>query len=61
MHYQNIFVYGRQAPKIAISGYNEAYHSQDITVKDIYVNGKKAKPEDLEISIDAFAKNIRIE
>lgn len=59
--YKNIFVYGRQTPKISICGYNETYHSQDITIKDIYINGKKSKPKDLEIHVDDFAKNIRIE
>ena len=60
--FENINVYGFQPIKLAFLGYDENHKTSNITIRNIYKNGKLIKEIPSEdIYVNEFAENIKIE
>ncbi|MBR5308411.1 MAG: hypothetical protein IKU43_06545 [Clostridia bacterium] len=59
--FENINLYGRQTPKLIFKGSDEEHKCSDITVKNIFQNGKKIEITDFYTEINEFTENIVIE
>lgn len=59
--FEDIFLTGRQRPRLKFQGCDEIHGCHDIVVKNLYHNGKKLISEqDFELEKDEFCQNIRI-
>lgn len=56
-HFNNIRLYGKQKPQIVISGHSHEYNSENITIENLYWNGKKIVGDEY-IKADKYSKNI---
>ena len=59
--FENINLFGRQTPKLIFKGFDSEHMSTDITVKNIFQNGKKLQKSDFYTEINEFTENIVIE
>lgn len=59
--FENIRYYGRHKLTFKFNGYNEEYRCEDITIKNIFVNGRPLREEDFTLTIGDFCKNIKVE
>ena len=60
--FEDIYISGRQKPRFSFKGYSEEYNSSDITIRNIYQNGRKlSDPDDYTLEIDAYCRNITVE
>ena len=60
--FENIRLYGRQQPCLQFIGYDETHLTENITVKNLYWNGKLVKSlDEVKYSANEFTGNIRLE
>ena len=60
--FENIHLYSRQQPFLHFIGYDETHLTENITVKNLYWNGKLVRSlDEVKYSANAFTKNIRLE
>ena len=59
--YKNIYLYGRQMPKIKISGYDKEHQCENIIISDLYWNDKKIENiNDIQFECNEYCHNIQI-
>ncbi|MBR6765562.1 MAG: hypothetical protein IKM06_03665 [Clostridia bacterium] len=56
--FENIRLYSRQKPTFNFEGYDEAYKTKDILIKNIYWNGRLLK-EISDVKVNQFVENIK--
>lgn len=60
--FENIYIVGEKKPKFLFKGFSREFNSKNITVKNIYGNGKKlTSSDDYTLVVDEFCENIVIE
>ena len=59
--FENINLYGRQTPNLFFKGGDVTHKCSDITVKNIFQNGKKLNKSDFYTETNEFTENIIIE
>lgn len=59
--FENIRCFGRQKIKFSFGGHNDEYCSEDIIVRDIFVNGKPLREGEYDLILRDFARNITVE
>lgn len=59
--FENINLFGRQTPKLIFKGFDSDHMCTDITVKNIFQNGKKLEMPDFYTEINEFTENIIID
>ena len=60
LFFENIHVFGAEKLKFVFSGYDEDHMTSDVTVKDVYLDGKPITTEDYELKQNEFCRNILI-
>ena len=53
-------MFGAEKLKFVFSGYDEDHMTSDVTVKDVYLDGKPITTEDYELKQNEFCRNILI-
>lgn len=60
--FENVHLYSRQQPYLQFIGYDETHLTENITVKNLYWNGKLIKSlDEVKYAANEFTKNIRLE
>ena len=60
--FENVHLYSRQQPFLHFIGYDETHLTENITVKNLYWNGKLIKSlDEVKYAANEFTKNIRLE
>ena len=58
--FENIRVFGAKKLKFVFSGYDENHATSDVTIKDVYLDGKLMGADDYELKQNEFCRNILI-
>ena len=59
--FENVNLFGRQTPKLIFKGFDAEHMCTDITVRNIFQNGKKLELKDFYTEINEFTENVIIE
>ena len=59
--FENVNLFGRQTPKLIFKGFDAEHMCTDITVRNIFQNGKKLEMSDFYTEINEFTENIIID
>ncbi|MBE6705324.1 MAG: hypothetical protein E7583_08685 [Ruminococcaceae bacterium] len=59
--FENVNIFGRQTPKLIFKGFDAEHMCTEITVRNIFQNGKKLEMKDFYTEINEFTENVIIE
>ena len=58
--FENINYTGRHKPTLSFDGYSNEHKTENITIKNLTINGKKATKDDVNLVTGDFCENIKI-